>query len=119
MPWPDVSPNVVWLLGGLFGVLILGSFIRIGWAVRAPREQARTRLASLQVWWVLTVLLAAAVLFGKTVAVALFAIASWLSLREFFRLTARRTGPHVGQWLAYAMVPIAYCWVWLGWREVL
>lgn len=119
MSWPEVSPNVLWLLGGLLGVLTIGSVVRIGWFAAAPSKQARTRLASLQVWWVLTALLAAAVLLGKTAAVLLLALASWLGLREFFRLTAKRTGPHVGQWLAYAMVPVAYWWVWLGWREML
>ena len=86
-------------------------------ATDIAQRKNRSLLARLSTWWVLTLLFIAVVLLGRTAAVVLFTVASWLGLREFFTVTAKRTGVHAGQWLAYSIVPVNYLWVWLGWYE--
>lgn len=112
------SLNVLWLLGAMFAALVVGSAVRIGWLLNADRERRRSLLTRLSTWWALTLLFIAVVLIGRAAAVVLFAVASSLGLREFFTITAKRTGTHAGQWLAYGIVPLNYLWVWLGWYEV-
>lgn len=112
-----VSLNVLWLLGAMVAALVVGSIVRVSWLLTSHSDSRRSLLARMGTWWALSLLFIAVVLLGRTAAVALFAVASWLSLREFFAITARRTGAHAGQWLAYAMVPVNYLWVWLGWFE--
>jgi phosphatidate cytidylyltransferase len=111
--------NVLWLLGAMIAALVAGSAVRVAWLVTTHSEKTAAFLARLRTWWVLTLLFVAVVLLGRTAAVLLFGVASWLSLREFFNITAKRTGVHAGQWLAYGIVPINYLWVWLGWYDVL
>ena len=113
------SLNILWLLGAMFAALVAGSAVRVGWLVATRSEKTNDFLARLSTWWVLTLLFVAVVLLGRSAAVVLFAIASWLGLREFFTITAQRTGVHAGQWLAYGIVPVNYLWVWMGWYEAL
>ncbi len=117
MPIAVTSPNVLWLLGGMIATLVVGSAIRIVWLIKSPSDKRKSLLARMTTWWALTLLFVAIVLLGRTAAVVLFVVASWVGLREFFAITTNRTGIHLGQWLAFAIVPVNYVWVWLGWYE--
>lgn len=113
------SLNVLWLLGAMLAALVAGSAVRVSWLMTTANDKRRSLLARMTTWWMLTLLFIGAVLLGRSGAVVLFAVASWLGLCEFFTITTKRTGVHAGQWLAYAFVPVNYLWVWLGWYEAL
>ncbi len=111
------SFNVLWLLAAMFAAMLVGSSVRLSWLLKSRDERSKALLKRMATWWALTLLFAAVVLVGHPAAVVLFAVASILGLREFFSITTNRTGVHAGQWLAYAIVPVNYLWVWLNWYE--
>jgi len=106
-----VQPNLLWAVGAMLGSLLLGSILRVVWLTISPTEQNRDRFASLKTWWVLVLLFCGAVLLGRLAVAGLFATASWLGLREYLRLT------RVAKRWPYAVVPLQYLWVVLGWLE--
>ena len=112
-----LQPNLLWAIGAMLGSLLLGSSLRVIWLTISPTEQNRDRLASLKTWWVLVLLFCGAVLLGRVAIAGLFALASWLGLREFRRLTHQGGGTRIAQRWIYAAVPLQFLWAALGWFE--
>jgi phosphatidate cytidylyltransferase len=111
------QPSLLWAVGAMLGSLFLGSILRSIWLTLSPTEQNRDRLASLKTWWVLVLLFCGAVLVGRVAVAGLFAMASWLGLREFLRLTNQARTTSVAKRWIYAVVPLQFLWVVLGWFE--
>ena len=60
----DMNDKLQQLLTATFLVLCGGTVVRIVALRHADSELAKKRLGSLRVWWVLTILLSLAVIFG-------------------------------------------------------
>jgi len=86
----SLNVNLLGIIVGTFAALGIGTGVRLV-ALRNSTDGLKTkRLGSLKVWWVLAVLLSAAVLLGQFGATILFAVASLLAMREFLRLIGTR-----------------------------
>lgn len=113
----DVQLNLLWAVAAILASLLTGSLLRVIGLTVSPSDHNRDRLASLRTWWVLVLLFCGAVLLGRVAVAGLFALASWLGLREFVRLANQTDeGRLMGHWV-YAVVPIQFLWVALGWFE--
>ncbi len=113
------DPELVRLIAGVLVVLIVASFIGAVLARRATGEGARATVANLNArirsWWVMCAVLAIAALTGDPGAVVLFALISFLALREFITLTPIRAADHrTLLWIFFIVTPIQY---WLIWRD--
>lgn len=76
-------------------------------------ENLNTRIES---WWVITILLALALLLGRTGVMLLFLGASFAALREFLTLTTTDRADHYSLAAAFFLVlPLQYLWVWWPW----
>jgi phosphatidate cytidylyltransferase len=107
------------LLGGVTGVLVLASLVG-GWLkARAGDEPSPTidnLNARVKAWWIMAALLGAAVAFGKPAVVILYALASFLALREFLTLIDTRRGDHYALLAAFFVaLPVQYYLVWIEW----
>jgi len=112
-----VRPNLLWAVCAMLGSLLCGSVWRAICLTISPDNQKRDRYESLKTWWVLVLLFCGAVLLGRVAVAGLFAVASCLGLREFLRLTnPTRESKATGHWV-YAVVPVQFLWVVLGWFE--
>ncbi|MDA1051094.1 MAG: phosphatidate cytidylyltransferase [Planctomycetota bacterium] len=112
-----VQPNLLWAVCAMLGSLLSGSVLRAIWLTISPTEQKRKSLESLKTWWVLVLLFCGAVLMGRFAVAGLFAVASWLGLREFLRMTNQAGETSVAKHWVYAVVPLQFLWVLLGWFE--
>lgn len=114
---PAVDPNVLWVVGGAFAALTLGSVVRLLFlrGVDAP-DVRRRRVDSLMSWWGVAVTVGAAALLGRTAAILLFAAVSVFGYREFLRLTPGRRwrGPYLLEGLV--LIAAHYTLVWLSLR---
>jgi phosphatidate cytidylyltransferase len=111
--------ELIWLLAGVLAALIAGSVVSVILARRVTSESGRATVANLrarvQAWWVMCAVVAVALLTGMTGAVLLFALISFLALREFITLTPTRHGDHrTLLWIFFLVTPIQY---WLVWNE--
>ena len=102
------------LLAGLVGVLallILGGAATLLLAKLKPdkdHSNLRQRMAS---WWVMAVLTGVALLFGWPGLTILFAVVSFIALREFLSLAPISAQDRLLVWLAYFAIPVNYALV--------
>lgn len=101
-------PALLWGLGGVLGVLTLAVAVSLALPVLKPAgdfTNLRQRIAS---WWVMIALLAAALLAGWAAVAALFAVISFIALREFLSLAPVRREDRLVVLTAYLTIPVSY-----------
>jgi phosphatidate cytidylyltransferase len=115
-----MSREMMLLLGGVGALLVVASVIGAVLAARAKTDAARATVSNLnarvRAWWVMVVVFVVAVLAGDVGATLLFAIISFLALREFVTLTPTRRGDHMALvWIFFIVVPFQYLLVGIRW----
>jgi phosphatidate cytidylyltransferase len=108
------------LFGGLIVLLILATVVGRLIARRTRDERAmatvRNLNARIKAWWVMSVVFAIAVLVGPIGSVVLFALLSFLALREFITLVPTRPSDHRALlWSFFLITPLQYVLVALHW----
>ncbi|MEM9222021.1 MAG: phosphatidate cytidylyltransferase [Pseudomonadota bacterium] len=104
-----MPPQIIAGFATIACVLVLASVAAIRW--RAIRARVLT-------WWVLVALLGVAVLLGKTAVVILFALISFMALREYLSLAPTRREDRAVLLLAYATVPVSYGFIAADWYGI-
>ena len=112
--------ELLWLVGGVLGVLIVASILEAVLARRATSDAGRATIANLnariRAWWVMSAVFALAVLTRGVGSVLLFALISFLALREFITLVPTRHGDHrTLLWVFFVVMPVQYWLVWHDW----
>jgi phosphatidate cytidylyltransferase len=113
-----IPPAVLWTLGAIVALLVFASAVvaimRRGDATNRHAELA----ARVRSWWFLVFVFAIAISFRRSVAIAFFAVLSFLALKEYLSLIpTRRTDRRVLFW-AYLCVPLQYLWVGMHWYNL-
>ena len=108
------------IISTVFGVLFLSSLI--GWFLgkREGDEKYRSTIKNLndriRAWWLIAVVFLCAVFAGKTAAIILFGLISFLALREFVTITPTRRGDHRTLfWTFFIITPMHYALVFRDW----
>ncbi|XWN31416.1 MAG: phosphatidate cytidylyltransferase [Devosia sp.] len=99
MMMPTVPPPVLFGFAAILAVLIAGSIAAI-W-LSAIRARVKT-------WWVIAIVIGGAILLGAVAVHILFALISFVALREYLSLVPTRREDRPALLMAYAVVPIAY-----------
>ncbi|HEX3347015.1 MAG TPA: phosphatidate cytidylyltransferase [Acetobacteraceae bacterium] len=108
------------VIGGIFVLLAVASFAgfvlqrRVG----SPGgvETVRNLNARVRAWWVMVVLLGGAMALGPAATVVLFALISFMALREFVTLTPTRRGDHRALFLSFfVVVPLQFVLIGVNW----
>lgn len=123
----SADPEVVRLLAGVGGLLVVASLA--GWVLarRARSESARRTIANLnartRAWWVMVAVFAFSMWVGRIGSVVLFGLLSFLALREFVTLAPTRRGDHRALfWTFFVATPLQYVLVareWYGLYSVM
>ncbi len=108
------------LFGGLILLLLLATVVGrlIERRTRDERAMATVRNlnARINAWWVMCVVFAIAILVGPIGSVVLFALLSFLALREFITLVPTRPSDHRALlWSFFLITPLQYVLVALHW----
>ena len=112
--------ELLWLAGGALGVLVVASIVGAVLARRVTSESGRATIANLnariRAWWVMCAVFGIALLTHGRGSVVLFALTSFLALREFITLTPTKHGDHrTLLWVFFLVTPIQYWLVWIDW----
>lgn len=114
------SPITHHVLIAVFGVLIASSII--GWVLsrRAQTDAMRATVSNLiartNSWWVMVIVLFAALSLGRLGATLIFAAISFLALREYLTVTPTRSADHAVLFTAFFIVlPYQYWLVHTSW----
>lgn len=99
------------LFGVLAGIVVLLALASLVGAVlehRATKPESIATVRNLNArtrsWWVMVLVVGGAILAGHTATVVLFAILSFMALREFWTLTPSRRGDHYALFLSFFVV---------------
>jgi phosphatidate cytidylyltransferase len=118
--WLGIDPVLVKLVSGVVALLIVASVI--GWVLArlakgdGTRATVRNLNARIRAWWVMVVVFGIAVATGGIGSVILFAVASFLAMREFMTLTPTAQTDHaVLFWAFFVFAPIQYWLVGVQW----
>lgn len=110
----------LWLVGGVGGLLTVATAIGEVLKRTARTDGARRTIANLnartRAWWVMALLFGGAIALGHGAACVLFALISFLALREMVTLSpTRRADHHTLFWAFFVVVPIQYWLVYIRW----
>ena len=104
----------------IFGVLVIASIIGFVLSRFAKSDGAKSTVQNLNArinsWWGMVIVLLGALASGRTVAAIMFAIISFLALREFITATPTRRADHRSLFFAFFIVlPLQYWLVHIHW----
>jgi len=104
-------PALIWGLAGVFAVLVLGGVIAAVLTVARPSKDYKELRQRISSWWVMIAFLAAALLLGWQAVLALFAVVSFIALREFLSLAPTRREDRLIILAAYLAIPVNYAFI--------
>lgn len=112
--------QTAWVIAGIIALLLMATLT--GWmlARRAGGPDYHATIANLRArvkaWWIMVGVFAVAIATGGLGTVILFALVSFLALREFITMTPTRPGDHRALfWVFFIITPLQYWFVWTGW----
>ncbi len=109
-------PEILRTLGGVLVVLCLASATGAIVSRRKPGPTSANLVARINAWWIMCLVFGTAILLGRTGSTLLFALMSFLALREFITLTPSARGDHRTLfWAFFAVLPLQYWLVWKPW----
>ncbi len=120
LPCGPAAEHLLFMAGGIFGILMLGSLagVILRWTARSDqrRHLAADVVARVHAWWWMALIALGALLAGERVTTVLFAGMSFLALREFLTLTPTRRGDHQTLfWAFFVVTPLQYLLVGAHW----
>jgi phosphatidate cytidylyltransferase len=117
---PRFDAETAILVAGVVAVLLMASIT--GWILsrRAGGVAYQSTIANLnariRAWWMMVAIFLFAMLSGGLGSVVLFALTSFLALREFVTMTPTKLGDHgTLLWVFFVITPIQYALVALQW----
>ncbi|HRD28599.1 MAG TPA: phosphatidate cytidylyltransferase [Caulobacter sp.] len=102
---------LLWGLGGIIGLLVLGSVVAAVLTLARPQKDYRELRQRMSSWWVMIALIAAALLLGWQATLGLFAVVSFIALREFLSLAPTRREDRLIILACYLAIPVSYAFV--------
>lgn len=114
------DPQLLWLLGGILVLLVISSIITSVLAGRTGPDGPSPTIANLaarvRAWWMMVIVFSIALVTGGVGSVVLFALMSFMALREFITLTPSRPADHLALFAAFFMVlPFQYVLTGIQW----
>lgn len=104
-------PALLWGLAGIGGLLVLGSVVAAALTALRPKKDYRELRQRMSSWWVMIGLLAAALLLGWQATLGLFAVISFIALREFLSLAPTRREDRLIILGCYLTIPVSYAFI--------
>jgi len=114
------NAQLVWLFGGVLGILILASVIGVVLRRTAKSDAARATIENLnartRAWWKMCAIFALTLLIGRVGSLVLFGLLSLLALREYITLVPTRRGDHrTLLWSFFIITPLQYYLIGIAW----
>jgi phosphatidate cytidylyltransferase len=113
-----IPPAVLWTLGAIVALLVVATVI-VALMRRGDGADRHAELAArVNSWWFLVAVFAIAIAFRRSIAIAFFALLSFLALKEYFSLIPTRRADRSVLFWAYLCVPLQYLWVGMHWYNL-
>jgi len=114
------NAQLVWLFGGVLGILVLASVTGVVLRRTAKSDAARATIENLnartRAWWKMCAIFALTLMIGRVGSLVLFGLLSLLALREYITLVPTRRGDHrTLLWSFFIITPLQYYLIGIAW----
>ncbi len=114
------DPKLMWLFGGVLGLLVVLTVIGRVLKQRHNSGISRSTIdnfnAQVDAWWKICVVFVLSLLLGSIGSLVLFGILSFLALREYMTLVPTRRADHRTLfWTFFIIMPLQYCLLGFQW----
>lgn len=111
------------LLAVVLALLLLGTLIAYLLPHWLPHPGARDLLTNLRQrtnsWWLMIGVFSGTILLGPRAVIVLYALISFLALREYYSLTPTHRADHRALfWSFFVFLPTNYALIWVGWFDL-
>jgi phosphatidate cytidylyltransferase len=108
-----MDTQTLYLFGGMLAILAVASVIGVALKAQLTSESGRKLVdnlnARIRAWWIMCAVFGVALAIGRLAPVLMFALTSFLALREFVTLTPTRRGDHRSLfWAFFIILPLHY-----------
>jgi phosphatidate cytidylyltransferase len=112
--------KLVWLFGGVVSLLVVSSIIGNVLRTRQKPGANHTTIdnlnARIRAWWKMCAIFAGSILVGRVGSLILFAVISFLAMREYMTLVPTRRGDHRTLfWSFFVIMPLQYYLIGIQW----
>jgi len=118
--WNKPDHRLLILFGGVLALLIAASIVGAILKKSATSESAQRTITNLnsrtRAWWKMSAIFALTLVIGKHGSLVLFALLSFLALREYITLVPTRRGDHRTLfWTFFIITPLQYFLIGIDW----
>ncbi|NHR08494.1 phosphatidate cytidylyltransferase [Chromobacterium haemolyticum] len=106
---------LIWALGAVFALLVIASVAIRVLESRSPQKNWLELKLRIRTWWWIVACFSLTLLGNVPLALVVFALISFLALKEYLTLCATRTADHVVLFWAYLSIPLQYYWLGVHW----
>lgn len=110
-----MSPILVRALLILFGLLIVASVTIAVLSRRSPQKDWTELRQRITTWWWIVIVFSLAISTPRVISLTIFAIISFLALKEYLTLIPTRRSDNMPLLWAYIAIPIQYFWIGTEW----
>ncbi len=112
-----IDQKLLYLFGGVIALLLVASLVAAILKRQAASSPVVDNLSKrIGAWWGMVAIFALSLALGRSAVFALYALLSFLALREFITLTPTVRGDHrTLLWIFYLILPIHYILAWAPW----
>jgi len=111
----SLDSNVLWSLGGLYGILIIASMISFFIKKMKSDKDYTELMQRIKSWWVMITIFTLAMILSRNVSLVFFGFISFLALKEYFSIIPTRRADRRVLFWAYLAIPFQYYWVSMEW----
>lgn len=112
---PLLPQALIWALGAVFALLVIASVAIRVLEGRSPQKNWLELKLRIRTWWWIVACFSLTLLGNVPLALVVFALISFLALKEYLTLCATRTADHVVLFWAYLSIPLQYYWLGVHW----
>ncbi|WP_019102761.1 phosphatidate cytidylyltransferase [Chromobacterium haemolyticum] len=112
---PLLPQALIWALGAVFALLVIASVAIRVLESRSPHKNWLELKLRIRTWWWIVACFSLTLLGNVPLALVVFALISFLALKEYLTLCATRTADHVVLFWAYLSIPLQYYWLGIHW----
>jgi len=116
--WASQPAPLIWGLAGVAGLLLIGGLATLALPLLKPGGDHRELRLRVWSWFWMILILAAALLLGWQALTVLFAVISFIALREFLSLAPTRREDRLVLLAAYLAIPASYLLIWADLYEI-
>jgi len=115
---PETTRTLYDCLSAIFCILILATFTLFILKRNRPHHNWLELQQRINSWWAISCLFSLAMMSPKWLALTLFGLMSFLSLKEYLTFTSARRPENKSLIFLYAAVPLQYLWVGMSWHDM-